>query len=276
MKRQLLAASLIAFSVSLAFAAPVKDSGKESAKDNAKNSAKPVAIVNGKPIPASHADLLVAAQTAQGDAAAKGDVRKAVREELIRRQVLLQAAEKKGIDKRSDIQAQVVLSRQSVLINAYLNEYVLEHPVSEDAVKAEYAGIRKMLGDKEYKVRHILVADENAAKAIIEKLDKGERFEDLVKNSQDPGSKERGGDLGWASQAGFVPTFSEAMVKLEKGKYTAAPVKTEYGWHIILLDDIRDLDPPAFDEIKGHLYNRLRDQVVERHIAELRNAAKVE
>ena len=138
------------------------------------------------------------------------------------------------------------------------------------------AGIRKALGEKEYKARHILVDTEDEAKAIIAKLNKGEKFEDLAKQSKDPGSKDKGGDLGWANQAAYVKPFSEAMTKLEKGKFTAAPVKSDFGWHVIQLDDVRDLKAPSLDEIKPQLTQRLQQQMVEKHILELRTKAKVE
>jgi peptidyl-prolyl cis-trans isomerase C len=131
------------------------------------------------------------------------------------------------------------MARQAVLIRAYLQDFVKAHPVSDADVKSEYDKIKTQLGDKEYKARHILVEKEEDAKAIIAKLDKGEKIEDLAKQSKDPGSKDKGGDLGWANPAGFVKPFAEALSKLEKGKYTAAPVKTDFGYHVIKLEDSR-------------------------------------
>lgn len=234
-----------------------------------------IATVNGKSIPKSRADALVNAQTAQGQADTE-DLRRAIREELVRREIIVQEAQKKGYDKKTEIQAQMDLARQGVLINAYLGEYVRSHPVTEDALKREYETIKQQLGDKEYKARHILVEKEDEAKDIIAKLKKGDKFEDLAKQSKDPGSKERGGDLGWAAPSSYVKPFSEAMTKLAKGKYTEAPVKTDFGFHVILLEDSRELKLPPVDEAKAQLSQRLQQQMVEKHVMELRGKAKVD
>ncbi len=247
------------------------------AKDKkADAAAERVAVVNGKTIPANRADALMAAQMAQGQADTP-ELHNAIREELVRREILAQEAQKKGFDKKPEVQGQMELARQGVLIGAYLNNYVRSHPITDEAVKKEYDAIRTALGDKEYKTRHILVEKEDDAKAIIEKLKKGEKFEDLAKqSSKDPGSKDRGGDLGWATPGSYVKAFSDAMVKLEKGKFTEAPVKSDFGYHVIMLDDIRELKAPALEEVKGQITQRLQQKMVEQHIAEIRSKAKVE
>jgi peptidyl-prolyl cis-trans isomerase C len=132
------------------------------------------------------------------------------------------------------------------------------------------------MGDKEYKPRHVLVETENEAKAIIARLQNGTPFEEVAKESRDPGSRERGGDLGWSNPGMYVQPFSEAMVKLEKGKYTSTPVKSDFGYHVIQLDDVRDVQAPPFEEVKAQLEQRLQQQKVERHVLELREKAKVE
>lgn len=236
--------------------------------------AQNVATVNGTAIPQSRADLLVTEQKSQG-APDSEQLRAAVKEELIRREVLSQEARKKSLDKSAAVQAQMDMARQAVLIRAYLQDFVKAHPVSDADVKAEYDKIKSQLGDKEYKARHILVEKEEEAKAIIAKLDKGEKIDDLAKQSKDPGSKDKGGDLGWANPASFVKPFADALSKLEKGKYTATPVKTDFGYHVIKLEDSRPLKAPAFDEVKGQLKQRLEQQRVEKHIAELRSKAAV-
>lgn len=245
------------------------------AKDDAAKSAGAVATVNGKAIPKNRADALVNAQTAQGQPDSE-ELRKAIREELVRREIIVQEAQKKGFDKKSEVQGQMELARQGVLINAYLGDYVRNHPVTEEAIKKEYDAIKQQLGDKEYKARHILVEKEDDAREIIAKLKKGEKFEDLAKQSKDPGSKERGGDLGWAAPSSYVKPFSEAMTKLEKGKFTETPVKTDFGFHVILLEDSRELKLPPVDEAKQQLSQRLQQQMVEKHIMELRGKAKVD
>ncbi|HTY04018.1 MAG TPA: peptidylprolyl isomerase [Rhodocyclaceae bacterium] len=234
-----------------------------------------VATVNGKAIPQSRVDALVAAQIAQGQTDSP-QLRGAVKEELVRREVLAQESEKKGFDKKADVQAQLAMTRQSVLIGAYLQDYVKTHPVSDEQVKKEYESIRATLGDKEYKARHILVDTEDEAKAVIEKLKKGDKFEDLAKQSKDPGSKDKGGDLGWANQAAYVKPFSDAMVHLEKGKFSETPVKSDFGWHVIQLDDVRELKAPALEDVKPQLTQRLQQQMVEKHVMELRAKAKVQ
>ena len=236
--------------------------------------AQNVATVNGTAIPQSRVDVLVTEQKSQG-APDSEQLRAAIKEELIRREVLSQEARKKGLEKSAAVQAQMDMARQAVLIRAYLQDYVKAQPVSDADVKGEYDKIKTQLGDKEYKARHILVDKEEDAKAIIARLDKGEKIDDLAKQSKDPGSKDKGGDLGWANPASFVKPFADALSKLEKGKYTTTPVKTDFGYHVIKLEDTRPLKAPPFDEVKGQLKQRLEQQRVEKHIAELRNKAAV-
>ena len=268
MNRTTLRSSLVALAAVLCVA-PVQ------AKDETAKTVSTVATVNGKAIPKNRADALAATQTAQGQPDS-ADLRKAIREELIRREIIVQEAQKKGVDKKSEIQGQIDLARQGVLISAYLGDYVLSHPVSDEAIKKEYDTIKLKLGDKEYKARHILVEKEDEAKDVITRLKKGEKFEDLAKVSKDPGSKERGGDLGWASPSNYVKPFSDAMVKLEKGKFTEVPVKSDFGYHVILLDDTRELKLPSMEEAKPQIAQRLQQQLVEKYILELRNKAKVD
>lgn len=231
--------------------------------------------VNGKPIPQSQIDFFLAAQKAQGRPDSP-ELRNAVREEVIRREVLVQEAKKQGLDKQADIQAKMDLARQGVLINAYIENYVKAHPITDDAVKKEYETVKAQLGDKEYKVRHILVDSEDEAKAIIVKLKAGEKFDTLAAQSKDPGSKDKGGDLGWSVPTTYVKPFSDALLKLNKGQYTDVPVKSDFGWHVIQLDDTRALKVPAFDEAKPQIQQRLQQQLVEKQVMDLRSKAKVE
>jgi peptidyl-prolyl cis-trans isomerase C len=268
MNRTLRHAVLLAFAVSVS-ATPALAQKKDKA-DSAT-----FATVNGKAIPKVRADALLAGQAAQGQPDSP-ELRKAVTEELVRREILTQESIKKGFDKKPEVQGQVDLARQGVLIGAYLNDYVKTHPITEDQIKKEYDDIRAKLGNKEYKARHILVEKEDEAKAIIEKLKKGEKIEDLAKASKDPGSKERGGDLGWANPASFVPPFSAAMTKLEKGKFTETPVKSDFGWHVIQLEDTRELKLPPIEEAKGQIGQQLQQRMVQKHIEDLRAKAKIE
>ncbi|MCP5239054.1 MAG: peptidylprolyl isomerase [Zoogloeaceae bacterium] len=234
-----------------------------------------VATVNGVAIPSARADALIAEQKAQG-APDSEQLRNAVKEELVRREILQQAAQKKGLDKNTEVQAQMDMARQAVLIRAYLQSFVQANPISDADIRKEYDNIKSRLGEKEYKARHILVESEDQAKAIIAKLQAGEKFEDLAKESKDPGSKDRGGDLGWANPGMFVKPFSDAMVGLEKGKFTPQPVKSDFGYHIIKLEDVRALKTPSFEEVKPQIQQRLQQQKVEKHLLDLRGEAKVQ
>ncbi len=272
MNRTLRHALLLAFAVSVSSAPAFAQKKADAA---AKADSATFATVNGKAIPKARADALIAGQAAQGQPDSP-ELRKAVTEELVRREILTQESIKKGFDKRPEIQGQVDLARQGVLIGAYLNDYVKTHPISDEQIRKEYTEITAKLGNKEYKARHILVETEDQAKAIIAKLKKGEKIDDLAKESKDPGSKDRGGDLGWANPASFVPPFSAAMTKLEKGKFTETPVKSDFGWHVIQLDDTRELKLPPMEEAKAQIAQQLQQRMVQKHIDELRSKAKVE
>lgn len=234
-----------------------------------------IATVNGVAIPTARAEALLQSQLGQGQQDSE-QLRAAIRNDLINREMLSQAAKKKGFEKKPEVNAQFELARQGILVNAYLQDFVNTHPVKDEAVKNEYDAIVKAMGDKEYKARHILLDKEDDAKSIVARLQKGEKFEELAKQSKDPGNKDRGGDLGWSHPGGYVKPFADALVKLEKGKFSATPVKTEFGWHVIQLDDIRELKHPPFDEVKPQIQQRLQQQALEKHIAELRAKTKVE
>jgi len=248
----------------LLFAAPVFAADK----------AKPVATVNGVAISQNVFDTFYAEQKSQG-MADSDELKNAVREELIRRELLQQEAKKAGIDKNKAVAAQADLARQAVLVRAFIQDYVHKHPINEAQLKAEYEALKAKMTGTEYKSRHILVDKEEDAKAIIEKLKKGEKFADLAKQSKDPGSKDNGGDLGWSTSGNFVKPFADALAKLEKGKYTEAPVKSQFGWHVIQLDDSRPLQAPAFESLKGQLEQHANQQMVQKLIEDLRAKAKV-
>lgn len=235
---------------------------------------KAFATVNGQPIPQSVYDAFVAEQKAQG-APDSPELQNAVKEELIRREVLAQEAKKKGLDKKSEVQGQIELAKQAVLIRAYLSEQVRAHPISEAQLKAEYESIKANFGNTEYKARHVLVEKEDEAKAIIAKLDKGEKFSELAKQSKDQGSKDKGGELGWSAPNAYVKPFAEALTKLKKGEYTKTPVKSDFGYHVIQLDDSRPLTPPTYEQIKPQLQQRAGNQQVEALVNDLRSKAKV-
>lgn len=231
--------------------------------------------VNGVAVSQALANVFIAEQKAQG-APDSPELKKAVREELIRRELLIQEAKKAGIDKKPEIAAQAEAARQAFLVRAFVQDYVAKNPISDAVLKADYDKIKAQLGNTEYKARHILVKEEADAKAIVDNLKKGAKFEELAKQSIDPGSKDNGGDLGWASAGNFVKPFSDALVALSKGKFTETPVKTEFGYHVIQLDDSRPLNVPPFEEIKPRLAQQAQGQQINKMVEGLRAKAKVE
>lgn len=231
--------------------------------------------VNGTVIPATFNDALIEEQVMQGAQVDDG-LKKAAREELIRREVLAQDARKKGYDKKPEVAARMELAKQAVLVGYYVDEWVKAHPQKEEAVKAEYDRRVAEMKDLEYKSRHILVEKEDEAKAIITKLQTGAKFDDLAKDSKDVGSKDKGGDLGWSLPQNFVPQFAEALVKLEKGKFTTQPVQSQFGYHVILLDDTRKPEPPKFEDVKAQLQQGMQQQALSKFVGEMVSKAKVE
>jgi peptidyl-prolyl cis-trans isomerase C len=164
-----------------------------------------------------------------------------------------------------------------VLIRAFIQDYLAKHPVTDAQLKKDYEEIKSKLGGKEYKARHILVEKEAEAKAIIARLKKGGKFEDIAKKqSKDPGSGANGGDLDWSTPDSYVPEFGQAMVKLSKGQTTDAPIKTQFGWHIIRLDDVRTPQLPGFDQVKPQLQQQMTQQKLGKYQEELRAKAKIE
>jgi peptidyl-prolyl cis-trans isomerase C len=188
-----------------------------------------------------------------------------------------QEASRAGFGKKPDVQTQLEMARQQIMVGAYLRDWVQKHPVSDDEVQTEYERAKAQTGDKEYRARHILVDSEDEAKKLLGELKKGASFAELAqKNSKDPGSKERGGDLDWNVPVAFDKTFSDAMLGLEKGKYTDAPVHTRFGYHIIQLDDVRQTRFPALAEVKPRIQQQLTQKKIEEQVRGLRAKAKVE
>ncbi len=236
---------------------------------------KSAALVNGVSIPQARVDLRVKAATAQGQADSP-ELRKAIKEDMINLEVMAQESTKLGLDKNADVLQQMDLAKQSVLVGAFVQDYAKSHPISDDQLKAEYDKLKAKLGDREFNARHILVETEAAAKDIITQLGKKAKFEKLAEKSKDAGSAERGGSLGWAVPNNFVPPFANALLNLKKGEYTKEPVQSQFGWHVIKLDDVRDLKVPPFEELKPQLQQRLQQQSIQKAIADLRAKAKIE
>ncbi|MGH8660964.1 MAG: peptidylprolyl isomerase [Burkholderiales bacterium] len=235
-----------------------------------------LAKVNGVTIPQARADILMKEMTSQGRPDTP-EIRDAIRQELINREIVAQEAVKKGLHKKPEVVTQIDLQRQAVLINAYLQEYLKSHPVSDDAVKKEYERAKESAGAREYKVRHILVETEDEAKQITAQIRKGASFEKLAADkSKDQGSKVRGGDLDWATPARYVPAFGQAITKLKKGQMTDAPVQTQFGWHVIRVDDERPSKFPSFEEVKPQIEQQVRQQTVNKAFTDLRAKARIE
>lgn len=284
MRYLVLAAALAA----LPLAAFAQDAEKAPAKQDAekapaKKAAKPaaakgetVATVNGVAVPATRLEFLLNQQRGRG-APDNPQTRAMIREELVNREVVAQEAQKSGLAKSAEVQTQMDIARQEILVGAYLRDWVRKHPVSDAEVQKEYDRAKSQSGDKEYHARHILVETEDQAKDLIGQLKKGAKFDELAsKHSKDPGSAQRGGDLDWTTPGTFVKPFSDAMVRLEKGKYTEQPVQTQFGFHVIQLDDVRQTRFPPFAEVKPRIQQQLTQNKVDELIRGLRAKAKVE
>ncbi len=235
---------------------------------------KAAALVNGVAIPQARVDLRVkvAAQQGQPDTP---EMRKAIRDDLVNLEVISQAAVKAGLDKQPETAQQIELARQSVLAGAFVQDYAKNHPISDEALKQEYENLKLRVGNKEYKLSHILVESEDEAKKVAAEVKKSKFGKVAKAKSKDPGSANNGGDLGWAVPSNFVQPFGEAVLKLNKGQ-VSAPVQTQYGWHIIKLEDTRELKVPTFEEMKPNLEKRLQQQAIQKAIEDLRGKAKIE
>jgi len=282
--RMLAAAALIApaFLVSTVVPAQGTDAAKDAPKGAAKGAAKAaakgeaIAKVNGVPVPKARLDAMLLQQQARG-APDNEQTRAMVREELVNRELVAQEAAKAGLAKSAEVQAQIDSARQEILVGAYIREWLRKHPISDADIQKEYDRAKDQTGGQEYKARHILLETEDQAKAMIADLKKGSKFEELAtKNSKDSGTKERGGDLDWNVPGVFDKQFSEAMVKLEKGKYTETPVRTRFGFHVIQLDDVRAVKFPALAEVKPRIQQQLVQGKIEELVKGLRAKAKIE
>ncbi|MDR1647948.1 MAG: peptidylprolyl isomerase [Zoogloeaceae bacterium] len=234
----------------------------------------PYITVNGISIPQYVVDAFVTEQKARGIKDSP-ELKNAIREEMLRRALLIGEAKKKGLEKRIEVKGQIEVASQLVLIRNYLSDYVKSHPVTDAELKKGYDDLVARLGSAEYKIRHILVEKEDEAKDLIASLDKGEKFADLAKVSKDTGSRDAGGDLGWNTPAAYVPAFGDAVKQLAKGSYTKAPVQTPFGYHVILVEDTRTLTPPELEELKPQLTQNLTQQKVEKLIEDLKAKATI-
>lgn len=246
-----------------------------AAKDAAASAA--AATVNGTAISKNRVELLVKQRTGMGQPD-NAETRKSIIDQLAMQLLVSQEALKKGLDKTPEVMDQIDLTKQSILANAFVQDYIKNNPVSDDMLKAEYDKIKAQMSGSEYKARHILVEKEADAKDIIAKLKKDiKAFDKLAKDkSKDPGSKAQGGDLGWFDMRSMVPEFGDAVAKLEKGKFTVEPVKTQFGYHVIMLEDSRPLQAPSFEQVKPGLSQQVQQQNLKKLVDDMRAAAKIE
>jgi peptidyl-prolyl cis-trans isomerase C len=266
-----------------AFSAGAQDKAEKAAKPKA-DPAKPAAAaggakrvtVNGVAIPQSRIDAMNKELTAQGQPD-NLERQNAVKEELVNREVLAQAAVRRGLDKNPDIQAQIDMARQAVLVRALFESEVKQNPITDADLEKQYEQFKGSMGNNEYKVSHILVDKEDEAKAIIAEVNRGGDFAKIAREkSKDPGSKENGGDLDWGPSARYVKPFADAVQAQQKGKISDAPVKTDFGYHVIRVDDVRPLKVPEFAELKDQFRQRAQQQQIQKMVMDLRSKAKIE
>jgi peptidyl-prolyl cis-trans isomerase C len=238
--------------------------------------AQNIAIVNGKAVPKARADTL-AQQVSKSGRPVTPEIEGQIKEEVIAREIFMQEAQRRGLDVTDDFKAQLELARQTILIRELFADYQKANPVTDADLQAEYDKYVAANSGKEYKVHHILVEKEDQAKAIIASLKKGAKFEDIAKKqSKDPGSGANGGDLDWAAPGSYVKEFTDALLKMKKGQTTDTPVKTQFGYHVIRLDDERTAQLPKFEEVKPQIAQQMQQQKLAAFQQDLRTKAKVE
>ncbi|WP_322106829.1 peptidylprolyl isomerase [Paraburkholderia sp. J41] len=238
--------------------------------------AQNIAVVNGTPIPKARADALVEQLVHQGQQDSP-QLQMAVREELVNREILMQEAAREGIPNRPDVKAQVAVAQQTVVLRALIENFVKKNQPSDAEVKARYDALTKDAGGNEYHLHHILVDNEQQAKDLIAKIKAGASFEDLAKQfSKDPGSAKNGGDLDWSDPKAYVPEFANAATHLQKGQMTDTPVHTQFGWHIIRVDDIRPVTPPPLEQVRPQIVQQIQQEKLQAFEENLRKQAKIQ
>lgn len=257
MKKQLLSAALVALLAAPAFA-------------------QNLAVVNGKPVPSARLTALKQ-QLERSGRPVTDDMLGQLKDEIIAREIFMQEARKRGLDATDEYKNQLELARQTILIRELFADYQKKNPVTDAEVQAEYDKFAAANGGKEYHARHILVETEEQAQSLIAEIKKSGKFEELAKkHSKDPGSGANGGDLDWANAGSYVPEFSNAMVKLGKGEMADAPVKSQFGWHIIRVDDVREAQLPKLEEVKPQIAQQLQQQKMAKFQEDLRAKARIQ
>jgi len=234
-----------------------------------------VVVVNGKEITAG---MLQAYQKSRGfiDNISKQQQIQMMVEELINRELIYQDAVKNNVDKSAEVQAQLDLLRKNVVAGAMLKNVTEAAKISDDELKKEYEKRKDQLATTEYKASHILVESEDDAKTIIVEIEKGANFAELAKKKSTGPSATHGGDLGWFTADEMVKPFAVAVEGLKNGEYTKTPVKSDFGWHVILREDSREVPPPPYEQMREQLKMRVQNMQIEQYIASLRKDAKIE
>jgi peptidyl-prolyl cis-trans isomerase C len=238
--------------------------------------AQNVAIVNGKPVPKSRVDVLIG-QATKGGQPKTPELEKQARDEVVLREMFIQEAEKRGLAASPDVQTQMELARQTILIRELFEDYRKQNPVTDAEITAEYDKFKAQTSGTEYRARHILVEKEDDAKKLIKQIKGGAKFDVVAKkSSKDPGSAEKGGDLDFAKPESYVPEFGQAMAKLKKGEMTETPVKSQFGYHIIKLEDTREAQFPALAEVKPQIEQRLSQMKLAKFRDDIKSSAKTD
>jgi len=238
--------------------------------------AQNIAIVNGKAVPKARMDAL-SQQVARSGREVTPEIEKQIKDEVITREIFMQEAQRKGLASTENYRAQMELARQAILIRELFADYQATNAVTDAEIKAEYDKFVAANAGKEYRARHILVEKEAEAQDILAQLKKGGNFEDIAKKlSKDPGSGAKGGDLDWAPASNYVPEFAQALTTLAKGQTSDAPVKSQFGFHIIRLDDVRDAQLPPLDAVKPQVKQQLEQQKLAKYQEALRSKARIE
>lgn len=243
---------------------------------DAKPEAEPVATVNGKPISRELFEFYVRAASGKKPEELTAEQRSAALDNLVRGELVAQQAEKDGLDKQPETAHALALSRLELLQQAARRKQLAGKTPTEQELRAEYETQVAALPGQEYRARHILVATEDYAKRLVEQLGQGGNFAELARRESMDGSKEQGGDLGWFTPDRMVKPFADAVAALKKGEYTRTPVQTQYGWHIIRLDDTREVAAPPYEEVKERLGQIVMQKKFKSWSDELLKTAKVE
>ncbi|CAN5178673.1 peptidylprolyl isomerase [soil metagenome] len=237
--------------------------------------AQNAAMVNGKPIPSARVDEIITELKKQGQTDTP-ELRNQIKDSLVMNEIFIQEAQKQKLLDRPDMKLALEQARTRIIVQALAQEYLKKNAPTDADLKAEYDTAKARAPSVEYRAHHILVDKEEDAKAIIVKLKGGAKFEDLAKQSKDTGSAANGGDLDWAPAGNYVPEFAGALQALQKGQTTDTPIKTQFGYHIIRLDDTRQAQFPAFDQVKPQLTEMVQQKKLADYQKQLRATAKIQ